>query len=458
MEEGLMPHMETAPSLTLSLVRYVLGMADKGLAPEVRHKAALCMLDHFACCLPLRGLPWTEAVLRYSSRTSAPPQAHHWWLDHRIAATDAAFGNSLLGHWLIRDDMHVPSASHIGVVVVPAILALAQRERLSGRALLTGIVAGYEGMARAGMAVRSGAFNPHFRATGISGAYGAAAGAVAALRLDETVGVRALSFAANFASGLNEWSWSGGQEVYVHAGTAARNALIAVDLARAGITSSATILEGRDGMFAAYNSSPDAALIFLANLNEPCIQQVEFKPFAGCNYILTPVAAALDLREREDVKPAYIDSVTIRTFTAARTYPGCDCSGPFTGVVQAKMSLQYGVAAALLYGKVDEAAFTRFDDPALTELIARCHLENVETFDAAYPGRQPAEIVVVMANGQQKSAELNDVPWLSAEAVEQRFEDEASQHYNAETVQRIKQMALSLWETPDCRSLFDTLT
>lgn len=441
--------------LSRMMVRHVLGMRDA--PPDVQHKVALCLLDHFACCLAVRNLPWTASVLRYASALPSSPEAHHWWLGRRVAAADAAFGNALLGHWLIRDDMHVPSASHIGVVVLPAMLALAQRENLSGHDLLTGIVAGYEVMARAGMAIRSGAFNPHFRSTGISGAYGAAAGAVAALRLDETPGVHALGFAANFASGINEWSRSGGQEAYVHAGTAARKALVAVDLARAGLIASETVLEGQDGMFAAYASGSDAARLFTADLDTRprAILQVEHKPFAGCNYILTPVAATLILRDR--VNPADIDTVTIRTFTAARDYPGCDCTGPFTSGTQAKMSLQYGVAAALLYGAVDEAVFERFHDPVLLDLVARCCLEIVPDFDAAYPARQPAEIEVRLRDGRLLVVALPDVPWLTADAVVRRFEVEASQHYSAATVQRITETVFSLSQLDDCRPLFDLI-
>jgi 2-methylcitrate dehydratase PrpD len=450
--------MRVMPSLSRLMVRRVLGMRDT--APDVQRKVALCLLDHFACCLAVRDLPWTASVLRYAERLPNAPEAHHWWLGRRVAAPDAAFGNALLGHWLIRDDMHVPSASHIGVVVLPAMLALAQRENLSGRDLLTGIVAGYEAMAGAGMAIRSGAFIPHFRSTGIAGAFGAASGIVAALRLDETTGVNALGFAANFACGINEWSRSGGQEAYVHAGSAARHALVAVDLARAGLIASETVMEGQDGMFAAYHSSPDAARLFAEGIDtgQAAILQVEHKPFAGCNYILTPVAATLTLGDQQPMSAAEIDMITIRTFTAARAYPGCDCTGPFTSGIQAKMSLQYGVAATLLYGGVDEAVFERFHDPVLLDLISRCRLEIVARFDAAYPGRQPAEIEIRLRDGRLVKAALPDVPWLSADAVVQRFEAEAARHFTAATVQQIKDMVFSLARISDCRPLFDLIS
>ncbi|MFO1025749.1 MAG: MmgE/PrpD family protein [Acetobacteraceae bacterium] len=445
---------EAGPSLARRLVRRVL--ADGGPPDAIRDQVALCLLDHIANCLAVRGLPIADAILRYASRSSGAAEAHHWWLGRRIPAPDAAFGNAALGHLLIRDDMHVPSGSHIGVVVIPAMLALAQRESLSGKDLLRGVVAGYEIMARTGMAVRSGRFNPHFRPTGLSGALGVAAGCATALRLDETTAVHALGFGANLSAGLNEWTRTGAQEVYIHAGSAARNGLIAVDMARAGLAASETILEGIDGMFAAYGSGPEAGDILTDGLGTapPAIAQVEFKPFAGCNYILTPVAVAQALH---GVPPNEIEAVTIRTFTAARAYPGCDCAGPFASATQAKMSIQFGVAAALQLGTVDEAAYARFADPMIVDLAQRCRLQIVPDFDMAYPARQPAEITLHRRDGTECHAGLPDVPWLGADAVRCRFRDEARHHYGSGTVRQIEALAFSLSDAPDCRALFELL-
>ena len=74
----------------------------------------------------------------------------------RSSCGSRAFGNAALGHSLIYDDMHVMSGSHIGVMVIPAALALAQRDGWSGPALLRGLVGGYEMATHLGVAVRVG--------------------------------------------------------------------------------------------------------------------------------------------------------------------------------------------------------------------------------------------------------------------------------------------------------------
>lgn len=446
--------MAPAASLTRTAVRAVLHRASRPLDGTLAAKAARCLADHLRGCVEALSLPWAPAVGRMMA---AVPDGRSllWGSPRRLPPGDAAFANAILAHGLIQDDMHVPSGAHIGVVVIPALLALAQAESLSGPALLHGIAAGYDVMARVGAAVRSGSSNRHFRPSGLSGAYGATAGLAASLRLDEDVAVNALGFAANFASGLNEWPWSGGQEIFVHAGAAARAALASIDLARAGFTASEAILEGRDGMFAAYGSGPEAAEVFLRGLEEGRgILDVEHKPFPGCNFIQSPVAAALKLRGTNGRHLDTVQDVTIRTFGAARRYPGCDHAGPFTQVVQAKMSLQYGVAAALARGYLDQAAFERLDDPAVLRLLGRTRIETVPAFDACYPGRQPAEVAVTLANGEVRTASVDDVPWPGRSAVEQRLTEAVSRHAGPDAAQHLLMAIHGLREASDLQPFF----
>ena len=104
--------------------------------------------------------------------------------------------------------MHLKSNSHIGGIVISASLALAQRDGWTGEQLLKAVVAGYEAGSLLGVAVQqSPGYNRHVRPSGICGAFGVAAAAIVATNLEEEVAVNALAFAANMASGFNEWAW-----------------------------------------------------------------------------------------------------------------------------------------------------------------------------------------------------------------------------------------------------------
>lgn len=204
---------------------------------------------------------------------------------------------------MIRDDMHVGANSHIGVMVIPAALALAQREGWSGDQLLKSIVGGYDMAVALGTAVRqAGLCNPHFRPSGIIGAFGsAAAGIVAEGDTSKNTAMSALSFGVNMAAGLNEWAWVGGMEIYTQMGTASRSGIIGLGLARAGLHSSESVLEGRDGVFMAYRNGNNrfGAAKFAEWLTKSSIGagilDAKFKPVAGCNFIQTPLSIALKL-------------------------------------------------------------------------------------------------------------------------------------------------------------------
>ncbi len=231
----LLAHTTSPPSAEGTISRafadYALALDGRALPEEVRRKAALCILDFLAARYRARDLDWSRQAVELVRRAGSRPEAGVFGTEIRAAAAEAAFANAVVGHGLIREDMHVASACHIGVVVIPAALAVAEREGAGGADLLAAIVAGYEITARLGRAVASEAFAGRFRPTGILGPFGAALAAARLAGLSHAAAVDALGFAGNLGAGLNAWPWSGGTEIYFHAGNAARGEALVDDLA-----------------------------------------------------------------------------------------------------------------------------------------------------------------------------------------------------------------------------------
>ena len=69
-------------------------------------------------CGSARLTPFELVVLRQGAAVIGSPQ--------RVAFGDAAFANVVMGHGLVREDMHSGSISHLGIVVLPTLLSLAQ--------------------------------------------------------------------------------------------------------------------------------------------------------------------------------------------------------------------------------------------------------------------------------------------------------------------------------------------
>jgi len=242
--------------------------------------------------------------------------------------------------------------------------------------------------------------------------------------------------------------------------SAARNGLVAFDLAVSGFRASASALDGRDGMFAAYGADSNGTATFIApDSADPLIRRIKHKPYSGCNLVQTPLAAAIQLHSSVADRILQIDSVTIHTFVLARDYPGCNNTGPFQFVEQSKMSLQFAVSAALARGHVDEDAYRAFADPHIAHLIDRCQILVEPKFTPALARmEQPVAIEIRTLDGRNYSAELDDVPWLDEKAVIARFRREVGAVLPAAVVENIIEAAYGLWDNRDSASLLDALS
>jgi 2-methylcitrate dehydratase PrpD len=372
----------------------------------------------------------------------------------RTAAAEAAFVNGVRGHGLIREDMHLESGSHIGVVVLPTALALAEREDQSGAAFAGAVVAGYEIMARLGRALLTERFATHFRPTGTFGPVAAAAASAPLLDLTHEQATAAIGFAGNFGCGLNEWSRAGGTEIYFHAGVAARNGILAAELAQLGGEASASIIEGRSGMLAAYGAGLGRAPLVTDELGARFeILSVFHKPAPACNYVQTPAQAALRLVAESPIDPGEVTALRIASFPAAMAYPGCDHTGPFETLQQAKMSIQFTVASVLARGGISEANYRQLEDPNTLRLAALAELASDPAFSAAYPRRQGAEVTVALKDGSRLRARLDDLASLDDDAVRARFRTEVGTGLSPDRAARIEEAVAGLRDLASIRSL-----
>src|SRR5690606_3571265 len=111
-------------------------------------------------------------------------KAHILATDETATWADAAFANGVMGHGLVREDMHAASISHHGVVVWPTLLALAERTPVTGARLLAAAIVGYEVGCRIGRALFDRELAGLFRPTGLTAPIGAGAAGSYLLEFD----------------------------------------------------------------------------------------------------------------------------------------------------------------------------------------------------------------------------------------------------------------------------------
>jgi 2-methylcitrate dehydratase PrpD len=406
------------PSLSRRIVRSARGLTFDQLTPEVVDKVKIALFDMLSCAFESRDLPFAVQAVELARR--AQGKATVIGAPFRSAAREAAFANGTLGHGLVREDMHTGSVSHLGVVIFPTLLALAQHKPANGRDFILAAVCGYEVSAAVGKALMDAETVRIFRPTGVTGPLGGAVAGSLLLGLSEDAAVSALGLAANTTVGLNEWPFAGADEMYFHIGYAARNAVTAVELAELGAFASETALDGRAGLFAALRRPERAAQVVLFS-GQPEILSVYHKPAPACNYAQTACQAALALATKDGVKSGEITAIAIKGSSAALNYPGCNCAGPFERVLQAKMSIQYCVAATLARGSIEEANYRMMDDPEIARLLSISTLEEEPAFTAAYPRVQGAEVTVTMRDGRTSCRRLDDLIPATPEQIRARF-------------------------------------
>lgn len=450
-DPGTSPGADRAAAPLASRLARELAAAPRELEAEVAAKVRTCLYDLIGCALEAREHPWSRQARAIAAPVAAA-SATIIGSRERVAAADAAFVNAVMGHGLVREDMHAASISHLGVAVVPAVLALAQLRPASGRQLLAAIVAGYEVGARLGRALMDAELARLRRPTGLTGPIGAAAAGALLLGLDEAQTTSALALAANTTAGLNEWGHTGGSEMFFHPGFAARNAVSAVLLAEAGAFASPSALDGEAGLFASLGKRAAAEEVRLFT-GTPEILSVYHKPVAACNFAQTPCQAALALARAGQCRPERIEAITISVPRAGAAYPGCDFRGTFEHVLQAKMSIQYNVAATLLTGGATEANFALLQDAALQRLLARTRLEVDPAMTRAYPAQQGGAVEVLLVDGTHHGERLPDVVRATPGEVRERFRAAANERLGAPAGARIEQLIEQLQDCDDAGGL-----
>lgn len=407
------------------------------LPREVIDKTKLCLLDLVGCAFESRDLPWSRQAIGLVQAVGDGQGAAVIGSSQLAAYGDAAFANAVMGHGLVREDMHAGSISHLGIVVLPVLLALAQYRRVSGKDFITAAAIGYEVGGQIGRAVMDAEVAKIHRPTGITGPVAAAAAGARLLALDVEATTSAIALGANTTLGFNQWAHTGGSEMFFHAGFAARNALTAVRLAESGAFASPSALDGEAGLFAALKKRSAASAVELFG-GEPEMLSVYHKPVPACNFAQTACQAALQLARDEGVAPDRIVAIKVRVPRTGVLYPGCDFTGPFAHVLQAKMSIQYNVAAALILGGVSEKNFTLLNDPSLHRLIRVTTLQVDEAMTRAYPGLQGGEVEVTQTGGTTRCARLENVLNATAEEVRDRFRPAATGVIGAEQASEIE--------------------
>ena len=313
----------------------------------------------------------------------------------------------MFGHADETDDFHPFTKAHPGCVVVPAALAMGERQGSSGTEFLRAVTLGYDCAAGSSWRWSRPSCAPGAgRAEGYSSTVGATAAAASMARFDETQMRYAISYAVQQVSGV--WSWVRDMEhiekAFDFSGMGARNGVAAATMIQAGFTGVTDALEGERNVIDALSTEPSPEEMVADLGSRFYVEETAIKTFPVGYPIQSPLAAYFTLRDEHGITASDVQHILLRLpedgarIVDSRAMPD--------------INVQHIMAVAIVDGYIDfenSHSFERMTDPEVVavrervELIADPELAVVEAPRSGF-------VEVTLTDGRQVNLFVSHAP------------------------------------------------
>jgi len=416
------------PPLAEQLGTWLASCDVATLPSQTQETARRLLLDVAGLCIAARHTDYVAATLASVDGGGACTALGH---PGGFDAFGAALVNGTAAHGEDFDDTFEGGPVHAGAVVVPAVLAACERERLGGDRLLVGIVTGAELMCRLSLVAPKATHAAGFHPTAVFGALAAAGGVSAALRLPSPAIASALGIAGSMAAGIIEYLAEGASTKRMHAGWAAQSGVRAALMARGGFIGPRTVLEGQHGFYRAFAPSvkPDFEPLQIDLGRKWLMQQIAFKPYA-CGTMTQPfVDCAIELAQQgitaEDIEQITCD---VGEGTVHRLWEPLAVKHRPPTPYAAKFSTPYCMAVGFFDRRAGFAQFTesRVNDESVLALAGKI-LYSINPRDE-YPRNFTGHLRATLKDGSQREIRRPHMRGgvhapLSSEELEAKFMD-----------------------------------
>ena len=415
----------TVSPLTRHYARYAAGMPARALTGRAREVALLGFTDAVGVMLAGAREPVVQRLTQWVLEQGGRAESRLVSDRTRSNAAQAALVNATAAHALDYDDFAF--SNHPSAVLVPAILAAADAQPCSGARMLLAYVAGYEVWADVFVRESDLYYDKGWHPTAVLGPLGAAVAASVVWGLNEEQCADALALAASGAGGVFENF--GTMAKPWHGGRASSVGVQSAGLARAGLRASPSAIEGHRGLLRACSPAGrvDLATAFSGDRSRCAELGLNIKKYPVVGAAQRGIDAALALRGDHAPDPARI--IRIVAHVSVRHAAVMPYHQPQDSL-QAKFSLEFALAAALVHGAV---GFDELRDEvvqsAIIQRLMRCtELETTEAFEPGWRDAAPFDqIFVHLDDGRvlasprvRRATGHADTP-LPAQAVRDKF-------------------------------------
>lgn len=451
-------------TLAESVSDFTAHLTYRSLPSDVVQHVKFHIMNVLGLCLASSRLEAGKVTVEVVKKLGGKKEATIVASRRRTSAANAALANGAMSHVLDYDDTHSESFVHVGPPVIPAALAMGEREKVDGRSLITATAAGMEIAIRVGM-VAPGQFSKiGFHPTSVCGIFGGFLAASKILHLNRSQIVNGLGVCGSQASGVLEFFSDGSWVKQFHPGWAAHSAIIAALMAEEAMTGPRTIFEGRFGLYKTHLQGIDYDMKPLSEgLGEKWeIPNIAYKPYP-CGVVLHPFLYCASKLKKEHNLTAddvvEVECVVPKGMVPLVCEPADAKIAPRTRY-DGKFSLFFTVAAMLADGKVDPSTFTeaKIKNPKILELAKR--VKYTVNPEADYPREIPGKILVKTKNGATHEFKIDTTPGgpeypMTKEEHILKFKSLASTTLNKKATEAIIQTIDRLEEVKNVRNLME---
>ena len=363
----------TPPNIMNRVTQYILDAGGRPLPEAVSEKGKHHILDTLAAMVSGSRLKAGVLATKFARTQGGTPEAQVIGADFLSTAINAAMVNGFMAHADETDDSHAPSGTHPGCAIVPAALAMAERENASGEAFLRAVVLGYDISSRIARVMGIGDARVRGHSThAIGPLFGATAASASLARLDHRQVRHALSYTGQQASGITSWVRDAEhvQKAFVFAGMGARNGVTSAIFVLQGFTGEEDIFADESNFLEVFCPGRDQLPKWMDNLGSHYdVMLTNIKKFS----VGSPIQAAADamswLVQEYKLTPEQVKGIDVHLppqiaqIVNNRTMPDVNC--------------QYIVSVILLDGRLTFKAtqsYERMLDPKVKEVQARVNL------------------------------------------------------------------------------------
>ncbi|MGZ5094647.1 MAG: MmgE/PrpD family protein [Burkholderiales bacterium] len=455
--------MKTKPEISPvmhELATYISRAIKRPLPKPIAEKTKHHVLDTIAAMVSgSRLLPGERAISFIKTQGGT---AESTVIGSRVvtSAQNAALANGMLAHADETDDSHAPSLTHPGCGIVPAALAMAEREQSNGTAFLRAVALGYDVGCRTTMALHAYDFREVGHSTHSFGPMfgaAAAAGSLAGLKYDQTRYL--LSYTAQQASGVSCWMRDAEhvEKAFDFGGMPARNGVAAAAMVAHGFSGVEDVFAGERNFFVAYDESrrtgkppqPERLIEELGTRFE--IMNTNIKRWSVGSPIQAPLDGLLDLMRTHDIKADDVQKLVVRVaHQGANTVNNRDMPD---------ICMQHMCAVMLIDGIVTfESAHDekRMRDRKVLDVRSRIELYGDDALTQAMPSRQGI-LELTLKGGRELRQHVKAVRGTSDSPMTRAEVDEKSFHLLSPILgkKRARLLCDTIWTLEDVSSMRD---